>query len=150
MKDNQKDYATNRLGQPNNALVLRRVNWPPEHTLPEAILLHLLESNITIKVALGDFVVLGRCEEPGVDEPTIDLSPYDAQYLGVSRRHVVISTQNKNVMINDLNSTNGSYLNGYLLQPMTSYRLRSGDELSLGKLVMQIKFVVERISEPEL
>ena len=86
-------------------------------------------------------MVLGRKDQPGFGQADVDFTHHGAQELGVSRRHAVISIQDRRVLIKDLNSINGTFLNGYALQPLHSYRLRDGDELRLGKLTMQVGFV---------
>jgi len=45
-------------------------------------------------------------------------------------------------MVRDLNSTNGTRLNNVLCKPGEEYRLRHGNELTLGTLRLQVSFAV--------
>jgi signal transduction histidine kinase len=73
---------------------------------------------------------------------TIDLKPYGAIDLGVSRRHLKLLPTPTELIAIDLQSTNGTYLNELLLYPKTAYRLLDGDMLSLGKLEFVLHIVI--------
>jgi hypothetical protein len=66
----------------------------------------------------------------------VDLTPFDAADKGVSRKHAGIYTEEDMLKVVDLESTNGTYLNGSRLTPFQPRILRNGDELRLGKLVL--------------
>jgi hypothetical protein len=70
----------------------------------------------------------------------LDLSKCDAEALGVSRQHSRLThdADNHLVKIKDLNSQNGTYLNGQKLRPGEIRVIRHGDKLRLGKLEMGI------------
>lgn len=85
-------------------------------------------------------VILGRhVENPG-PEPVIDLSDYQAFALGVSRRHVRINATEDGYTIEDLHSSNGTWLNGNRLEPEKPAKLRRGDHIQLGELMMFVYF----------
>lgn len=52
----------------------------------------------------------------------------------LSRRHVKFSREGSKICMTDLNSTNGTFLNGLRLEPNMSEILEPGDEIRLGKL----------------
>jgi pSer/pThr/pTyr-binding forkhead associated (FHA) protein len=79
--------------------------------------------------------VIGRVEAD------VNLSPFGAEELGVSRHHLQVVPTEKHLMIRDLNSTNGTYLNGVPCEPKQAYMLRSNDCLRLGKLELLITLV---------
>jgi pSer/pThr/pTyr-binding forkhead associated (FHA) protein len=120
---------------------------PPRQTdqldlsLPVSLRLVLNDSAGVIDVALRNYLVIGRRDNGDDRQVDIDFSPYDGQHLGVSRYHAIIQISNNRLGIKDINSTNGTFLNGYTLQPMFGYRLRHGDELTLGRLKMSVQFV---------
>jgi pSer/pThr/pTyr-binding forkhead associated (FHA) protein len=70
--------------------------------------------------------------------PDIDLTPYQAYASGVSRLHVVIKRESSRVLIMDLGSSNGTYLNGRRLNPHVEETLNHGDVVALGKLKIQV------------
>lgn len=85
-------------------------------------------------------IVLGRpmVERPG--ERSFDLTDYGAITLGVSRRHARISYANEMFQVIDLDSTNGSTLNGRYLPPAQPQRLQPFDQLALGQLRLTVFF----------
>lgn len=91
-----------------------------------------------LEVAFDSELVLGRA----VDDvrPEVDLSPYNAQHMGVSRRHAKLSRESATVMVQDLGSVNGTFLNGQKLLPYQPRVLRNEDELILGRLVLRVSF----------
>jgi hypothetical protein len=84
-------------------------------------------------------VILGR-HSPGDVPPSVDLNPYNASLLGVSRQHSVISRSNKTYVIEDLASTNGTWLNEVRLTARKPYDLQSGDLVRLGQLAFYVYF----------
>jgi K+-sensing histidine kinase KdpD len=86
-------------------------------------------------------VVLGR---EGDAQDTVSLKDYDADQLGVSRRHAMLRPTDTKLYIFDLGSTNGTSLNGRSIGVNTPYSLSNGDLLSLGKL----EFIVRIIKRP--
>ncbi|MGI8975963.1 MAG: FHA domain-containing protein [Thermomicrobiales bacterium] len=53
----------------------------------------------------------------------------------VSRRHLKIEREGQSIRIVDLNSTNGTRVNG---EPVTSATLRNGDELLVGTQALRL------------
>jgi pSer/pThr/pTyr-binding forkhead associated (FHA) protein len=93
-----------------------------------------------IEVRLSAHMVIGRKQHPLDRQVDIDLSAYDAQQMGVSRHHAIIQVTRDHIAIKDFNSTNGTYINGYVLKPMFGYSLRHGDVMQLGKLKLTVQF----------
>jgi hypothetical protein len=101
----------------------------------------------------GHDLVLGRYD-PGSNQPTVDLTPYNAGGLGVSRRHARLVAQDDIYLIEDMGSTNGTWINQQRLPAGKQHGLQNGDVLQLGQLVLNIFFdaatamrsVEERIS----
>lgn len=106
------------------------------HTLAEGeIGLYIVGSNRPLIFQLGQQVVLGRQPSEASSQPRIDLSPYDAFNKGVSRMHIVIRRDEKlGLTVEDLASSNGTWLNGVRLQPYVPTILRSGDILKLSQI----------------
>jgi pSer/pThr/pTyr-binding forkhead associated (FHA) protein len=81
---------------------------------------------------------LGRISDGQPIMPDIDLSPYQAYANGVSRLHAVIKQAGHHVLVVDLGSVNGTYVNGKRLNPNVEQTVNNGDIISLGKLKMQV------------
>jgi hypothetical protein len=87
----------------------------------------------------GESITLGRYD-PGSIHPTIDLTPFNAGAWGVSRQHAHIVQQDNLYLLEDLNSTNGTWINQQRLPPGKRQGLQSGDTLQLGQLILTVYF----------
>lgn len=99
------------------------------------------ENRTTLGVSVQDQMLVGREDVKKRQIPAIDLAPFDGAHSGVSRRHAIISHRDGALYIDDLDSTNGTRINGYQLKSETTYRLRDGDELEFGRLRVVLRFV---------
>ena len=78
--------------------------------------------------------VIGRSDQAIHYVPDIDLSAYDSQDKGLSRRHAALINYRGKPHIIDLFSVNGTYLNGKRLPPDQPFPLESVNQLRLGTL----------------
>lgn len=87
-------------------------------------------------------IIIGRSTKGSVLAPDIDLTNRQASDLGVSRLHLSIhfDAEHAAVLVADLGSANGSFINGQRMMPKEVRVLRHGDELRLGKLVLLVSF----------
>lgn len=116
-----------------------QLRWGTAYFGDESLLrIRVRDANALVEVAFTGDVVLGRAV--GDVTPDVDLTPYNAQGLGVSRRHVKLTRESATVMVQDLGSVNGTYLNGQKLVPYQPRVLRNEDELVLGRLVVRVSF----------
>lgn len=80
---------------------------------------------------------IGRWDADNGIFPDVDLDAYDAE-AKVSRRHARILYKNGAYLIEDLGSTNGTYVNrGRRLIPGNPQRLSDGDEIIVGKTFLR-------------
>jgi hypothetical protein len=85
-------------------------------------------------------LVLGRRNTSTQFVPDIDLYPFAGYYLGVSRRHAVIYQKDEQLQIEDLGSSNGTFVDNVRLSPRTPQPLYDGVEVRLGRLHFTITF----------
>jgi serine/threonine protein kinase len=78
-----------------------------------------------------DEVLIGRA-----DPCDIDLSTYGGSTAGVSRQHARLLRKDDGWAIEDLRSTNGTYVNDQRLTPHQPIPLNDGDNVQCGKLAM--------------
>jgi pSer/pThr/pTyr-binding forkhead associated (FHA) protein len=92
-------------------------------------------AEITLPTAEGEYII-GREDPVSGVFPTVDMNPHDGENLGVSRRHAQLTVDAGLYFIQDLDSTNFTFLDRKKLAPFTPAALSNGDEVRLGKLVM--------------
>ncbi len=95
-----------------------------------------------LRLQITDKITVGRIVATEPVKPDIDLSPFNAEALGVSRVHFTIHPEADRLMVTDLNSGNGTFLNGNRLKAEESYRLSSEDQLTIGLLRLDVLFVI--------
>jgi hypothetical protein len=100
--------------------------------------LHLMDSGEMLPLADRNEFTLGRVSEGQPVMPDIDLGPFQAYTHGVSRLHAVIRRGVEDVHICDLESANGTFVNGQRLPPNEEHALAHGDMVALGGLKIQI------------
>lgn len=135
--------TTQSIGRPSGPL--SDATTPPPiapATLAEGIdaviSLYLVESGQLLNLVGRTDFTLGRVAEGQPILPDVDLSPYEAFSLGVSRLHASLKVVNERVIITDLGSSNGTRVNGQKIVPHLDYPLNHGDMIALGKLKIQI------------
>ncbi len=111
--------------------------------IPWVIEFRVIGTPDIIRAPLGERLIIGREDIASDIYPEINLSPYNGQYLGVSRKHARVIMRDNRITVEDLNSANGTYVNGKHINAMTPTRLRDGDQIKLGNLSLQVHFVVQ-------
>jgi hypothetical protein len=99
--------------------------------------LHLVRSGhvITLK-GKGEFI-LGRVSEGQSILPDIDLEPYGAYEMGVSRLHALVRVGDEEISITDLGSSNGTLVNKQPIPPHKVQPLEDKDLIRLGRFDIQ-------------
>jgi pSer/pThr/pTyr-binding forkhead associated (FHA) protein len=84
---------------------------------------------------------IGRWDADGGVFPDVDLDSDDPE-AKVSRRHARISLREGQYVIEDLGSTNGTFVNrGHRLAPGERQPLKDGDEIIVGKTFLRFRIV---------
>ncbi|NDJ77554.1 MAG: FHA domain-containing protein [Chloroflexi bacterium] len=92
------------------------------------VFLQFLPSADCIALSDDPITVLGRGED------VFNLNSYNALQHGVSRKHCRLERHPHRLILTDLGSTNGTYLNDERLIPFHPYPVADGDKLILGTL----------------
>ena len=111
-----------------------------EGSRPITLSFLLVDLNRQIEFPLSKELNIGRLDAASATFPDLDLTSSGGLEKGVSRRHAKIKRQGEEILIEDLGSVNGTFLNGQRLTPYLQHPLVSGDEVQLGKLVIRISF----------
>lgn len=122
------------------------------HQLSEegAIILQVENHDTPITIQLRQEVILGRLTDQGDGKTYVNLTAYNGDQMGVSRRHARLLRDRRSVYLMDLNSTNGTRLNGQPLPNAIERRVRDGDTIDLGKLKIYVFFKNDEPSDSEI
>ena len=89
-----------------------------------------------IFVPVKNQVVIGREDPVTGAYPDIDLTPYGAEYHGISRLHARLLCKGGKMFVEDLESLNATFVNRQPLTPHVQQELNEGDEIQLGSLAL--------------
>ena len=106
-------------------------------TLPVLVLVAGQQAGTELPV--GGQVVVGR--DPGVADVVLD---GDTE---ISRRHASFAAAGAGLTVQDLGSTNGTFVNGQRLA-QDAVTLGNGDRVELGETVIEIRLAGEAVAEP--
>jgi len=98
--------------------------------------------SMPLKLRIEDKITVGRAVPGEAKRPDVDLSTIGAEALGVSRQHVEITPEADRLVVKDLDSNNGSFINGNRLKADEPYRLGHGDQLMLGRLRLEVAVIL--------
>src|SRR5271157_2686185 len=99
----------------------------------EGIAIYLLGLTHPIEVCLENEFIIGRLTEV-TEEKVVDLTLYNAFNLGVSRRHLMVRRSGDGYEVIDLNSTNGTWVDGQRLVLQQPFAVNSGSQIRLGNM----------------
>jgi serine/threonine protein kinase len=109
---------------------------PPPPPRPR-LRLRVVGTGQEIVAAGQEELVVGRTHK--ADAPDIDLGPYADLKAGISRRHCRLLYQDEHWFVEDLGSTNGTYLNQIKLTPNQPTPLDNGDIIRCGQIELELK-----------
>lgn len=108
------------------------------------IVIYITRDDPPISIDRVNGLIIGRIDPDKPDDPEnqvdVDLTAYNAAEKGVSRRHLKLNAEKTPPIIEDLDSYNGTFVNGERLVAGVPRDLRSGDEVRLGRLPVRIYF----------
>jgi ABC-2 type transport system ATP-binding protein len=90
------------------------------------------------EVPVGEQVVVGR--DPGAANVVLDEDPE------VSRRHASFSPAGAGLIVQDLGSTNGTFVNGHRLEHAVT--VSTGDRVQIGETIIDVRLFGETVVEP--
>ena len=93
----------------------------------------------TLEIPAKDEVMIGREDPISEVFPDVDLTNLGGMEKGVSRKHAVIHRSGVDYTVEDMGSTNGTYINKKRIQPHAPQAIKPGDEVKFGKLSLSVK-----------
>ncbi|MFQ5577492.1 MAG: FHA domain-containing protein [Anaerolineae bacterium] len=89
-----------------------------------------------VEVALDKAIHLGRLDPGANVYPEVDLTNDNGLENGISRKHVRLLSRKGEIFVEDLGSTNGTFINGKRIASYLPEPLLDGDVLMLGRLAI--------------
>jgi pSer/pThr/pTyr-binding forkhead associated (FHA) protein len=115
---------------------------PGSHFEADTVTLVVKLDQFKLLVPKGQEILLGRCHPSNQAQPQVDLTPHGATASGTSRVHAAIRHDDAGWWLKDLNSSNGTWINGERAAPMVAYRLEPINHIWLAKLELRIMLPV--------
>ena len=126
---------------PPTAPVEEEVVPPPAPPPPAGPRLVVVDSGAEIPLPAQEEVLIGREDPVSGIFPDVDLTPHGGEAGGVSRRHARLIADGGNYFIEDLDSTNYSFVNKQKLAPKTRHPVGDGDEIRCGRVALVLRTV---------
>ncbi|MCA9882379.1 MAG: FHA domain-containing protein [Anaerolineae bacterium] len=111
--------------------------------VPPGVRFRLEDGTLVSEVSTNEEIVIGRKPRDRDPNVTVQLDDHQGYKHGVSRYHAMIAVTNGYLVLRDLDSINGTLLNGQRCVKLNSYVLRSGDVIALGQMKLTIEFMDE-------
>ncbi len=138
--DAQDHVSTRKLEEETNEFSVKSGWGTATFQDRNQVIIHIRDSVEPIIISPEVEFIVGRKDPASGTVPDLDLSPHGALEKGVSRTHAALRRGEDVLSIVDLDSANGTYLNGQRLAAHQPRLLRDGDEVRLGKLILHIYF----------
>lgn len=90
-------------------------------------------------------ILVGRLDAAHGIFPELDMTTDGGLEQGVSRRHARIYTREGTCFVEDLDSTNGTFLNEERITPYLPYAFRDGDLLMFGTMRLKVHIYPNRL-----
>ncbi len=137
LKDNKQSASTRQLHTEDHQ--------PEQFEANGTLMLYVRHTGDMIKVRPQNSqheLVVGRADANNIVKPDIDLSSFGATEMGVSRLHMSLGYDAglQRVIIADMGSANGLFINGQRLAVKEERVLRDGDQIRLGQLVLDVAY----------
>ena len=107
-----------------------------EHPITQGPHLVVTGTGTVLSLPQRKEVILGRVGPQSKHQPDVDLGPHGGIQAGVSRQHARLRYAAEGWLLEDLESTNGTSLNMAPVEPGKLYRIRSGDVIRCGRLML--------------
>ncbi|NOK63148.1 MAG: FHA domain-containing protein [Chloroflexi bacterium AL-W] len=111
---------------------------PPQRMMLAPAKLLIVSSGVELPLPTNHQAIVGRADPVSHFFPDIDLAAHKALEFGVGRRHAQIHIQNGQIVLEDLDSTNGTFLNGQKLSAHQPQVLNHEDQIQFGQLIVRV------------
>jgi len=133
------DECGNRLSQ-DRKVTTAIFSDRPQNERPLTVGFSTPDGARHFELVLDTQAFIGRTDDATGARPEVSLDLLAGKSEGVSRRHARLLRQGTRVLIEDLNSLNGTFVRGLRLPANTPYVVEPNDELQFGKILLRIEF----------
>ncbi|MBN1935686.1 MAG: zinc ribbon domain-containing protein [Anaerolineae bacterium] len=98
--------------------------------------LEVVTSGAHIPLVLQPELLVGRLDEVSGIEPEVDMTPHGGLDGGISRRHAQLFYESGAWFVFDLDSTNGTCVDGQEIAPKTRVPIQDGAKIEFGEVEM--------------
>jgi len=120
----------------------------PATTSPDRITLVFRTDDVHLFLGECEEAILGRSHNSNKIQPAVDLSKFGGTSCGTSRLHASLRRKDHKWWIEDLGSSNGTWVNGERLAPFTPYQLTGNNQVLLANL--EVGIIVPEIASRSL
>ena len=136
-----RKFSVGEATNPLNASQPHPTSWgTARFGTNSSVVIKVRDTGAVLELPANEEILVGRYDISNTVNIGLDLTPFGARENGVSRVHAPIRRGEDTLTLVDLNSANGTHLNGQRLTPDQPRVLRDGDEIRLGKLVFHVFF----------
>jgi len=100
--------------------------------------LRVMKTGDMVSLVGRENYTLGRAAGSQAIVPDVDLDTYGAQDQGISRLHAEIRLDETGIHVVDLDSVNGTLINGKRIEPQEPKEIRNKDIIQLGNMQLQV------------
>jgi hypothetical protein len=110
----------------------------PDLTSGALLGLRIINTGEILSLVGRDNYTIGRSIEGQAILPEVDLSRFEAYDAGISRMHAELRIESDGFYVIDLESSNGTFVNGKLIPAQEAEPVQHGDIIQLGRLRVQV------------
>lgn len=99
---------------------------------------NVLNTGRRVLLSASREILVGRLDAAHGIFPELDMTADGGLEQGVSRRHARIYSREGTCFVEDLDSTNGTFLNGERITPYLPYAFHDGDALTFGTMRLEV------------
>jgi DNA-binding response OmpR family regulator len=105
------------------------------------LMLHFIKSGEIAQIPLKDHLMIGMGDSQNGQH--LNLAAYGGEQFGVSGQHAKLTVMNSRLVVEDMSTREGTYLNGERLAPHDQRQLKHGDVLAFGALEAEVALQVD-------
>jgi hypothetical protein len=99
----------------------------------------VVSSGAEIPLPAADEILVGREDPVSGVYPDVDMTPHGGEEGGISRRHARLVVEGGDYFLEDLDSTNFTFVNKQKVAPKTRQSVGDGDEIRFGRVTTVFK-----------